>query len=110
MVLDENGQYLTSFLPGIMMFGFGWGLSSPTMNSFALAAVPETAWGTMNAAFNMFRNVAGAIGVAAAVAFVGSADRVDIVAAFDRTWMFLFVVTLLGATMTIVFYPRRTTD
>jgi EmrB/QacA subfamily drug resistance transporter len=106
-VLDADGRYLTSFLPGIVMFGFGWGLSSPTMNSFALDAVPEAAWGTMNAAFNMFRNVAGAVGVAAAVAFVGSADRVDIVAAFDRAWLFLFVMTLLGATMTIVFYPRR---
>ncbi len=106
LVLDADGRYLTSFLPGIVLFGFGWGFSSPTMNSFALEAVPEASWGTMNAAFNMFRNVAGAVGVAAAVAFVGSAERVDKVAAFDRAWTFLFVVTALGAAMTFVFYPR----
>ena len=109
LVLDADGSYVTSFLPGIVMFGFGWGFSSPTMNSFALDAVPEPSWGTMNAAFNMFRNVAGAVGVAAAVAFVGAGDRPDIVAAFDRVFAFLFVVTAIGAAMTIVFYPRTTT-
>lgn len=108
LVLDADGHYVTSFLPGIVLFGFGWGFSSPTMNSFALDAVPEASWGTMNAAFNMFRNVAGAVGVAAAVAFVGADDRVDLVAAFDRAWTFLFAMTLLGATTTLVFYPRRT--
>jgi len=105
-VLDADGAYVTSFMPGIAMFGFGWGFSSPTMNSFALEAVPEPSWGTMNAAFNMFRNVAGAVGVAAAVAFVGASDRPDIVAAFDRAFAFLFVVTAAGAAVAIVFYPR----
>ena len=107
LVLDADGSYLTSFMPGIIMFGFGWGFSSPTMNSFALEAVPEQAWGTMNAAFNMFRNVAGAVGVAAAVAFVGASDRPDIIAAFDRAWAFLFTMTAIGAAITIVFFPRH---
>lgn len=105
-VLDADGRYLTSFLPGVLCFGVGWGFSSPTMNGYALEAVPEHAWGTMNAAFNMFRNVAGAIGVAAAVAFVGDSDRVDLLAAFDRAWAFLFVMTAIGAAITIVFFPR----
>lgn len=106
LVLDADGRFLTSFLPGILSFGFGWGLSSPTMNSFALAAVPEATWGAMNAAFNMLRNVAGAIGVAAAVAFTGAADRPDIVAAFDRAFGFFFAFTLAAALVAIVFYPR----
>ena len=109
LVLDQDGSYLTSFLPGIATFGFGWGFSSPTMNSYALEAVPESTWGAMNAAFNMLRNVAGAVGVAAAVAFVGSSDRVDIVAAFDRAFAFFFVSTALGALVIFLFYPRGTT-
>jgi EmrB/QacA subfamily drug resistance transporter len=108
LVLGVDGSYVTSFLPGLLMFGFGWGFSSPTMNAFALDAVPEHAWGTMNAAFNMFRNVAGAVGVAAAVAFIGADDRVDLVAAFDRAWVFLLTVTAIGAAVTFVFYPHRT--
>jgi len=106
LVLDQDGSFVTSFLPGILMFGFGWGLSSPTMNSYALAAVAERSWGEMNAAFNMLRNVAGAVGVAAAVAFVGDSDRIDIIAAFDRAFAFFFVSTLLGALAIVVLYPR----
>lgn len=106
LVLDQDGSYVTSFLPGIASFGFGWGLSSPTMNSLVLEDVPQRAWGAMNAAFNMLRNVAGAIGVAAAVAFVGASDRVDIVAAFDRAFVFFFVFTVLGAAVVILLYPR----
>jgi MFS family permease len=107
LILDQDGTYVTSFLPGIAMFGFGWGFSSPTMNGLALEQVPEIAWGSMNAAFNMFRNVAGAVGVAAAVAFVGANDRTDMIAAFDRAFLFFFVCTALGAFVTLVFYPRR---
>ena len=106
LVLDQDGSYVTSFLPGIASFGFGWGLSSPTMNSLVLEDVPQRAWGAMNAAFNMLRNVAGAIGVAAAVAFVGASDRVDIVAAFDRAFVFFVVFTVLGAAVVILLYPR----
>lgn len=107
LILDSGGAYVTSFLPGLLLFGLGWGFSSPTMNSYALEAVPESTWGSMNAAFNMLRNVAGAIGVAAAVAFIGSADRPDLTQAFDRVFAFFFVSTAMGAAVIFLFYPRR---
>jgi len=110
LVLHEDGTYVTNFLPGIAGFGFGWGFSSPTMNSFALSAVPEPLWGSMNAAFNMLRNVAGAIGVAAAVAFVGSRDRVDLIEAFDRAYAFFFVCTVAGALVITLLLPRSSAD
>ena len=106
-VLNEDGSYLTSFLPGLVLFGTGWGFSSPTMNSFALAALPEATWGAMNAAFNMLRNVAGAIGVAAAVAILGPGSRPDLVEAFDRAFGFFFAFTLAAAAVVILLYPRR---
>lgn len=108
LVLSPDGTYLTQFFPGITAFGFGWGLSSPTMNSYALNAVEASSWGSMNAAFNMLRNVAGAIGVAAAVAFIGARDRVDIEAAFDRAFIFFFVCTAAAAVVVLVAYPRST--
>ena len=104
--LDPDGSYVTDFLPGIFAFGFGWGFSSPTMNSFALAAVPEPQWGSMNAAFNMLRNVAGAIGVAAAVAIVGSRDRIDLVEAFDRAYAFFLAFTVAAALVVTLAYPK----
>lgn len=109
-VIPPDGTYVTGFLPGIFAFGFGWGFSSPTMNSFALEAVPEPQWGSMNAAFNMLRNVAGAVGVAAAVAIVGSRDRLDLVEAFDRAFGFFLAFTLTAAVIVLVAYPRNPTN
>ncbi len=106
-VIPPDGSYVTGFLPGIFAFGFGWGFSSPTMNSFALEAVPEPQWGSMNAAFNMLRNVAGAIGVAAAVAIVGSRDRADLIEAFDRAYVFFLVFTVAAALVVALAYPKR---
>ncbi|MEM7092809.1 MAG: MFS transporter [Actinomycetota bacterium] len=105
LALPADGSYFTGFVPGIAAFGFGWGLSSPTMNSFALEAVPEAQWGSMNAAFNMLRNVAGAVGIAAAVGIVGSRDRHDLVEAFDRAFLFFFVFTALAAALLLIGYP-----
>ena len=106
-VIPPDGTYVTGFLPGIFAFGFGWGFSSPTMNSFALEAVPEAQWGSMNAAFNMLRNVAGAVGVAAAVAIVGSRDRSDLIEAFDRAFGFFLAFTVTAAVIVLVAYPRQ---
>lgn len=105
LVLAPERSFLVGFFPGVTLFGFGWGLSSPAMNSFALDAVHETQWGSMNAAFNMLRNVAGAIGIAAAVAIVGSRDRADPAAAFDRAFLFFFVFNVAAALLIIVTYP-----
>ena len=106
LVLAPDRSFLVGFFPGITLFGFGWGLSSPAMNSFALDAVPEHQWGSMNAAFNMLRNVAGAIGIAAGVAIVGSRDRADLAAAFDRTFLFFFVFNAAAALVVLTAYPR----
>ena len=107
LVLAPDRSFLVGFFPGITLFGFGWGLSSPAMNSFALDAVPESQWGSMNAAFNMLRNVAGAIGIAAGVAIVGSRERADIAAAFDRAFLFFFVFNAAAALVVLVAYPRE---
>lgn len=106
LAIEPDGSYVTDFLPGIAAFGFGWGLSSPTMNSHALTAVPEAQWGSMNAAFNMLRNVAGAVGVAAAVAIIGARDRVDITEAFDRAFL-LFLASTSAAAVVVVLGGRR---
>ena len=105
-VLDEDGAYMTSFVPGIALFGFGWGLSSPTMNSFALQHVPQEKWGEVNAAFNMLRNVAGAVGISVAVAILGDRNGLDVVEAFDRTFAFFTVTVVAGFIVVVLGYPR----
>lgn len=81
---DTEPDYVRQFLPTIMGFGFGWGLSNPSMNSWALGRVPQEVYGEVNAGFNTIRNLGGAIGVSAVIAMIGSADRPDVLAAYDR--------------------------
>jgi predicted MFS family arabinose efflux permease len=87
-------DYVRDFLPTVAGFGFGWGLSNPSMNSWALSRVPQDVYGEVNASFNTIRNLGAAIGVSIAVAIVGSADRPDVLAAYDRAN--LFFATSIG--------------
>lgn len=89
-------DYVREFLPTIMGFGLGWGLASPAMNSWALARVPQAAFGEVNAAFNTVRNLGGAVGVSTAVAIVGAGDRPDALAAYDRANLFFAAAIALS--------------
>ncbi len=104
--LGAEPDYLFGLMPTIAGFGFGWGMSNPSMNSWALAHSPQASYGEINASFNTNRNLAAAIGTAAAIAIVGSPDRVDPIAAYTRANLFFtvavalsFVVVVLGTTV-----------
>lgn len=87
-MLGPEPDYVRGFLPTIMGFGLGWGISNPSMNSWALGRVPQSVFGEVNASFNTIRNLGGAIGVSTAVTIVGAADRADVLAAYDRANLF----------------------
>ena len=89
--LSSEPAYLTTLMPTIAGFGLGWGLSNPSMNSYALASVPQDVYGEINATFNTIRNLGAAIGTAGAIALVGAADRVDVIDAYRRTYLFFAV-------------------
>lgn len=105
-MFDTEPHYVLRFLPTVAGFGIGWGISNPSMNSWALAAVPDGVYGEVNAAFNTVRNLAAAIGTAVGIALVGSADRSatdgQILAAYDRANLFFAAsVALSCATVTV---------
>lgn len=88
---SSEPNYLVDFMPVVAGFGFGWGLSNPSMNSWALSSVPQAVFGEVNAAFNTIRNFGAAIGTAGAIAIVGSADRPDAIDAYARANLFFAV-------------------
>lgn len=90
--LEPN--YVVGFMPTVMLFGAGWGLSNPSMNSWALGSVDQAVYGEVNAAFNTLRNLGAAIGVATGLALIGSPDRVSTLAAYDRAN--IFFATAIG--------------
>ena len=98
-------NYLTGFLPGIILFGTGFGLTFSSLNTAALDGQPEAMYGEVNAGFNTVRNLASGMGVAVAVAILGDADTIT----FDRFDRFFFVFALFAAIPAVVingFYPR----
>jgi EmrB/QacA subfamily drug resistance transporter len=89
--LGPDPDYWRTIAPTIAGFGLGWGLSNPSMNSYALSSVSQGVYGEVNATFNTIRNLAAAVGTAGAIAIVGAADRVDAVAAYRRATLFFAV-------------------
>ncbi len=102
-------NYLTGFLPGIVLFGTGFGLTFSSLNAAALDGQDEAMFGEVNAGFNTVRNLASGLGVAVAVAILGDAESIT----FDRFDRFFFVFALFGAIPAVVingFYPRTVND
>lgn len=92
--LDPEPNYLIDFMPTVALFGIGWGISNPSMNSWALANTPPAFFGEVNASFNTNRNLAAAFGTTAAIAIIGAENRPDFLAAYDR--VNLFFATAVG--------------
>ncbi|MPY92984.1 MAG: MFS transporter [Acidimicrobiia bacterium] len=103
LFLGEEPDYLFGLLPGVLLFSTGFGLTSAPLNAAALAGVPDSAYGQVNAGFNTARYLAGAVGTAAVVAILGDSDEV---AAFSRAYVLLAAFALLGAATVWLAYPR----
>lgn len=108
--LGPEPNYVVDLLPSVMAFGTGWGLSNPSMNSWALAEVPAAVYGEVNAAFNTIRNLGAAIGVSVAVAIVGSAQGPEAAPAYARANLFLassVAISCLTVTGGVILVSRR---
>ncbi|WP_423916754.1 MFS transporter [Candidatus Poriferisodalis sp.] len=62
--LGTEADYLGEMAPTIALFGLGWGMCVPLLNSVALAWVDESYFGEISGLFNTLRYAASAIGIA----------------------------------------------
>ncbi len=99
--LGPEPDYVRDLLPSVAAFGTGWGLSNPSMNSWALSRVPQEVYGEVNASFNTIRNLGAALGVSIAVAIIGPEDRPDVIAAYARANLFLATSVALSCLIVI---------
>lgn len=105
--LTAEPNYLLGVGPAIALTGCGWALTQPPLNTGVVSRVGADHYGEVNAAFNTVRNVAGALGVAIAVALIGDRNRPDVLAAYDRVfWTFLGAAVACWLVLLFV-YPRR---
>jgi MFS family permease len=101
--LGPEPHYVRQFLPGILLFSTGFGLTTAPLNTAALVGVPDGAFGQVNAAFNTARHLASAMGAAAVVAIVGATATLT---TFDWAFGFLGLCVAVGAAVIWFVYPH----
>jgi predicted MFS family arabinose efflux permease len=103
--LGEQPNYIT-IAPAMGLFGMGWSLTQPPLNSGVVNRVSPDLYGEVNASFNTVRNIAGALGIAVAVTLIGKADRPDPLAVYDRVFAVFAVSVALCWLVLWLVYPR----
>lgn len=91
--LGTEPNYLTRFLPGLMLTGAGAGVAQTGFLSGGAAALPSSEYATGTGILNTARQVGGAMGVALLVAVTGSALEV---AQYERVWILISSFGLLS--------------
>src|SRR5204862_8340603 len=89
VLLGLTPDYAGRFLPAQLVTGAGIGLSMPAFTAAAVAAVPPTRFATAIGISSMFRQVGGALGVAAFVAIVATPGRATALDAYRHGWAFM---------------------
>jgi MFS family permease len=94
--LGLTPDYLGALLPGQILTGAGVGLSMPAFTAVAIRAVAPTRFATAIGISSMFRQVGGALGVAAFVAIVGTPTHDTAIDAYRRGWTFMAIAAIIG--------------
>ncbi|MFT5531213.1 MAG: MFS family permease [Candidatus Poriferisodalaceae bacterium] len=94
--LDGELNYWTDFAPGIMLYGLGWGMSAPLLNSVALKWIEERFWGEANGLFNTLRYAAAAVGTGAVFAILTQDDGPLSLPFYDRVLGFFVLCSAAG--------------
>jgi predicted acylesterase/phospholipase RssA len=102
-------DYVAQWLPGMVLLGIGAGALFPGLSAVAVASAPGDGFASATGLNTVARQVGAAIGVAAVVAIVQSADPTqpaDVLHAFDHAWTFA-AACLVAAGIGCVLVGRR---
>ncbi|MEZ5232062.1 MAG: DHA2 family efflux MFS transporter permease subunit [Acidimicrobiales bacterium] len=104
--VGAEANFWTAYLAGLVLFGLGAGMVGIVVTNAALAGLPDGELAAANAVFQTIRKLVGAIGVAIAVALLGSRST-DSVDAFRKVWIMIAVGYLLSS-LAIIPYRQVT--
>lgn len=94
--LGTTPDFLGAYLPGQIVGGLGVGLAMPSFTAVAVTAVGPARFATAIGISSMFRQVGGALGVAAFVAIVGTPAPGRALDAYRHGWVFMVVAATIG--------------
>jgi EmrB/QacA subfamily drug resistance transporter len=107
--LPARPDYVSHYLPGMLIGGAGVGLILPTFTSAAVLAVPAQRLSTGIAAETTFRQIGAALAIAAWVALYGTPRPAGVLHAFDRGFVYMAACSLAAA-LTLLALAVRTRD
>src|SRR5215208_1564507 len=93
-------QFVSEWLPGMLILGVGAGIVFPVVGATAVAPAPSGRFATATGLNSIARQLGAAFGVALLVAIVGTPSPADLAEAFDRGWIFAtgcFLLVAVGA-------------
>jgi EmrB/QacA subfamily drug resistance transporter len=105
LMTPAHPDYVTGFLPGLLLGGAGAGLAQAPMFA-AASTLPADRATTGSAVLNMSRQVGSAVGVAILVALLAS-PHPDSLALFHRGWWVEIVAAVGAAGVMVALRPRR---
>ena len=97
--LGTNVNYWVDMAPSIALFGIGWGMCVPLLNSVALNSVKESYFGEISGLFNTLRYTASAIGVAGLFALLKKTDGEGVLVYYQHALVFFLVTAIAGAVL-----------
>ncbi len=81
-------EFVSEWLPGIIMLGAGAGILFPNLSGAAVASAPGESFATTTGLNSVARQLGAALGVALVVAIIGTPSPLSAPAAFDDAWTF----------------------
>ena len=84
-------DYLGSYLPAILLSGFGVSLCLPQLSSVSVQGLPKDSFGAGSAVNQAVRNLGSTLGVALVIAFTSQAASDHAIEGFHRIWWLLAV-------------------
>jgi NTE family protein len=86
--VELTPDFVSIWLPGMLMLGLGAGTLLPNISAAAVASAPGSSYATATGLNSVARQVGAAMGVAVAVAIIGTPTLATVADVFDRAWGF----------------------
>lgn len=88
VMVDTTPNYITEWLPGQILSGFGVGMTLPILGSAGLAAVPGGRYALASGLISAARQLGGVLGVAILVVIIGTPGAGTTTDKFEHGWFF----------------------
>jgi EmrB/QacA subfamily drug resistance transporter len=102
LTLGSTTDYVTAFLPALLLSGAGVGLSQASIMSAGAATLPAHRYATGTGIINTARQIGSAVGVALLVTFIGAGATPR---SYRSSWLLMACCGLLAAVFAVAIRP-----